>query len=381
MIDPVTAKRLAERMKILYGKSIQLKEDLYGFTPPSNLITEKKYPVVSLGILFSELEDIEFYDNPLFWASNEISIEKIIQYRSSLVNAKRDVPVNLPRKNDKLYERIVEASLSVRAVNLEVKLKKILEAKFIPKISSYYGFVGKLDNIKIIDNPKIPNKVENVIRDIKAENAIYYLYKSGFSDYYLSRLFSLGLFGLKTNKKIVPSKWSITAVQSIIEKKILKEHYDKLKKINEYFLFNYKFYGNCFYGILMPGNGKVELIEAILPGSAYSVNNQLIIGRDEESGGYFSLKLSFAEYMRDTKIIGNLIVFRIITEEYKIPLGVWVVREGTKKMFMNKIGSFDNFREALSFLNSKIQKRHNLSVYKLLRYSKIYRQKSILSFI
>ncbi|MEM0333432.1 MAG: hypothetical protein QXX30_03140, partial [Candidatus Aenigmatarchaeota archaeon] len=70
MIDPVTAKRLAERMKILYGKSIQLKEDLCGFTPPSNLITEKKYPIVSLGILFSELEDIEFYDNPLFWATN-----------------------------------------------------------------------------------------------------------------------------------------------------------------------------------------------------------------------------------------------------------------------------------------------------------------------
>ncbi|MEM1687903.1 MAG: hypothetical protein QW184_01030 [Nanopusillaceae archaeon] len=381
MLDPVTAKRLAEKMKILYGKSIQLKENLYGFTPPSNLIIEKSYPIVSLGILFSELEDIEYYDNPVFWAMNEISMEKIIRYRSSLINAKKEVSVNISKKNDKLYEKIVESALSIKSVNLEVKLKKILEAKFIPKISSYYGFIGNLHDIKIVDNPKIPEKVEKVIDDVRAEDAVYYLYKNGFSDYYLSRLFSLGLFGLKINRKLVPSKWSITAIQSIIERKLLKEYYSRSKKINEYFLFNYKFYGNDFYGILMPGNGKSELIEAILPGSVYSINNQLIVGRDDESGGYYSLKLSFAEYIKDTKILGNLLVIRVITSEYRIPLGVWVVREGIKKMFMNKIGRFDNIKELISFLNSKIQAKYNLNVYKLLKYSKIYNQKNILSFI
>jgi len=379
MIDPVTAKRLAEGMKVLYGRSIQLKEDLYGFTPPSNLITEYSYPKVSLGVLFSELKGIEYYDNPIFWAKEERSIEEIIKYRSSLVNARTIVDVNLPRKNSKLYEKILESALSIKSVSLEVKIKKIKEVKFIPKIYSFYGFSGNLKDLKVVDNPKIPYKVEDVY-DLKAEEAVYLLYEDGFSDYYLSRVFSLGFFGSKLNRRLVPSKWSITAVQSIIEKRLRQEYFGKAKKVDYIYLFNYKFYGNDFYGILLPGIGRVELIEAILPGSAYSINNKLIIGKDNESGGYYSLKLSFAEFVRDTKLLGDLIVFRIITEEYKLPLGVWVVREGTKKMFSNLLSRFSNPYEAYSFINSKLIK-YNLNVFKLLRYSNIYTQKRITSFI
>jgi len=379
MIDPVRAKRLAEGMKVLYGKSIQLKEDLYGFTPPSNLVTEFSYPKVSLGILFSELDGIEYYDNPIFWAKEEKDIEEIIRYRSSLINARTIVDVNLPKKNNKLYERILESSLSIKSVSLEVKIRKIKEVKFIPKIYSFYGFSGNLRDIKVIDNPKIPYKVEDVY-DLKAEEAVYILYKEGFSDYYLSRIFSLGFFGSNLNKKLVPSKWSITAVQSIIEKKLRQEYFNNARRVDHIYLFNYKFYGNDFYGILLPGNGRVELIEAILPGSAYSINNRLIIGKDNESGGYYSLKLSFAEFVKDTKLLGDLIVFRIITEEYKLPLGVWVVREGTKKMFSNLLSRFSNLYEAYSFINSRLIK-YNLNVFKLLKYSEIYAQKKITSFI
>jgi len=379
MIDPVTAKRLAEGMKILYGRSIQIKEDLYGFTPPSNLITDYSYPKVSLGILFSELEGIEYYDNPIFWAKEERNIEEIIRYRSSLINARTITDVNLPRKNSKLYEKILESALSIKSVSLEVKIKKVKEARFIPKIYSFYGFSGSLKDLRVVDNPKIPYKVEDVY-DLKAEEAVYLLYKEGFSDYYLSRIFSLGFFGSRLNRKLVPSKWSITAVQSIIERRLRQEYFSKAKKVDYIYLFNYKFYGNDFYGILLPGSGKVELIEAILPGSAYSIDNKLIIGRDDESGGYYSLKLSFAEFVRDTKLLGDLIVFRIITDEYKLPLGVWVVREGIKKMFSNLLSRFSNLYEAFSFINSKLIK-YNLNVFKLLRYSNIYAQKKITSFI
>jgi len=377
-IDTVSAKRLAERMKILYGRSIQLKEDLYGFTPPSNLITDLSYPKVSLGILFSELEGIENYDNPIFWAKEEKNIDEIIRYRSSLINARTITDVNLPRKNNKIYEKILESALSIRSINLEIKIKKIKEARFIPKIYSFYGFTGNLKDLRIVDNPKIPKKVDDVY-DLKAEDAVYLLYKEGFSDYYLSRIFSLGFFGLKINRKLVPSKWAITAVQSIIEKRIRSE-YNNVKEVDYIYVFNYKFYGNDFYGILLPGSGRVELIEAILPGSAYSINNKLIIGRDDESGGYYSLRLSFSEFVRDTKLIGDLIVLRVITEEYKLPLGVWVVREGTKKMFSNLLARFSDKYEAYSFVNSKLIK-YNLNVFKLLKYSNLYSQKKITSFI
>ncbi|RDD52470.1 hypothetical protein BA065_01585 [Nanoarchaeota archaeon NZ13-N] len=379
ILDPVKAKRLSESMKVLYGRSIHLKEEIRGFTPPSSLITDLSYPKVFLGILLSESDRIEYYDNPIFWAKEERRIEDIIRYRSSLINARTISDVYLPRKKSRLYDSILESCLSIKSVDLEVELRKVREAKFIPRVHPFYGFIGSLRNLKVIENPKVPRKVED-INDLKAEEAVYYIYKEGFSDYYISRIFSLGYFGLNHNRKLVPSKWAITAVQSIIERNIRREYFQRSKIVDYIYIFNYKFYGNDFYGILMPGNGEVELIEAILPGSAYSINNKLIIGRDKESGGYYSLRLSFAEFVKDTGLLGNLIVFRIITDEYKIPLGVWVVREGVKKMFFNNLARSSSLYEALSFINSKLIK-YNLSIYKLIKYSDLYKQKKITSFI
>ncbi|MGC9133174.1 MAG: hypothetical protein ACP5GJ_02125 [Nanopusillaceae archaeon] len=379
MIDVVNAKKLAEKYKKLYGKSILLKNEINGFTPPSNLITSINYPKVSLGILTSYNENIDLYDNPIYWAKYNLPEEEIIKNRVSFVNAKKITDVNLPRKNDRLYEEILEAMLSIKSINIELYLKKIIENGGISKVIGYYGYSGIVDKIKINENPKIPREVDN-INEIKAGDAVYYLYKEGLSDYYISRLFSIGFFGYKINRKLVPSKWSITAVHSILEKKIKEEIKDKIKKVDKYYLFYYSLYGNDFYGILLPGNGKVELIETLIPGSIYNLHGKnYIIGRDDKSGGYYALRLSFAEFMKNYKLKGDLVVFRFVTPNYKIPLGVWVVREGTKYMLNNLIEKFDNYNELIEYLNNKFHNKYNISYFRLRKHSNILKQ-SILTF-
>jgi hypothetical protein len=381
MIDVINAKKLAEKYKKLYGKSIILKKDINGYTPPSNLISSINYPKLSLGVLTSYNENIEIYDNPIYWAKNNIDVEEIIKSRISLINAKKIVDANLPRKNDKLYNEILDSMLSVKSINLEIHFNKISENMKISKIIGLYGYSGIIDKIKINENPKIPNEIYK-IEEMKAEDSIYYLYKSGMSDYYLSRLFSMGFFGYKINKKLVPSKWAITAVHEILEKKIKEEIKDYSKINDKYYLFYYSLYGNDFYGVFFPGNGNCELIETLIPGSVYNLDSKYsIIGRDDESGGYSALKLSFAEFMRNYKMVGNLVVFRFVTKEYKIPLGVWVVREGTKYMLNNLIEKFDNYNELIEYLNNKFMNKYNVSVYKLRKYSNLLKQKSILNFI
>ncbi|BFI73086.1 DNA repair protein NreA [Nanoarchaeota archaeon] len=380
MIDVVTAKKLAEKYKKLYGKSIILKREITGFTPPSNLITSINYPKVSLGVLTSYSDDIYLYDNPTFWARYNIPEEEIIKSRVSLINAKRIVEVNLPKKNDRLYENILEAMLSTKSINIELYLKKIIENGSMSKIIGYYGYSGIFDNIKVNENPKIPNEIYK-INDMKSEDSVYYLYKEGMSDYYISRLFSIGFFGYKINKRLVPSKWSITAVHSIIEKKIKEEIKDKIEKVDKYYLFYYSLYGNDFYGILLPGNGNVELIETLIPGSIYNLHGKYyIIGRDDTSGGYYALRLSFAEFMKNYKLKGDLVVFRFVTPNYKIPLGVWVVREGTKYMLNNMIEKFNNYNEFVDYINNKFHTKYNISYYRVKKYSNILKQ-TILDFL
>lgn len=379
-IDPVTAKKLAERIKKLYGKSILLKEDLFGSTPPSVLLTEIKYPKISLGILISEDKNTEIYDNPILWTEKEMSIEDIVKLRVNLINARKITDVLLPRKNSVLYEKILDSMLSVKSIDVEAKIKKIALSDKFSKLLGFYGFKGILKDLQLAENPKIPVITDRMVEeDIKAEEAIKELYIYGFSDYYISRLLSIGALGLKINRKLVPSKWSITAVQSILIKFLYNFIKRFSKTIERVIVFNYKFYGNDFYAIVFPGDGKFELIEAILPGSAYNLHyNFVIMGRDDESGGYYAAKLSFYELLNELGRKANCIIFRIITKEYYMPLGVWVVREGTRRLFKNPIEKFYNLNEALNYIDKKLEK-YNISVFKLKTYSNILKQK-LLSF-
>ncbi|WP_231434353.1 hypothetical protein [Candidatus Nanopusillus massiliensis] len=79
MIDVVNGKKLAEKYKKLYGRSIILKKEINGYTPPSNLISSINYPKLSLGVLTSYNDNIELYDNPIYWAKNCIIFEEIIK--------------------------------------------------------------------------------------------------------------------------------------------------------------------------------------------------------------------------------------------------------------------------------------------------------------
>ncbi|BBL45661.1 DNA repair protein NreA [Nanobdella aerobiophila] len=379
MIDNISAKRLAEKYKKLYGKSIYLKREIYGFTPPSNLISSINYPKLSLGILTSQNDNINYYDNPIYWAKNNIPVDEIIKNRVGLVNAKKIVDSNLPRKDERLYNDILDAMLSIKSINIELYLKKIYENDNISKIVGFYGFNGIFDKIILNENPRIPKEVYR-INDIKSEESVYYLYKEGMSDYYISRLFSIGFFGYRINRKLVPSRWSITAVHNILEKKLRKELED-IKVIDKYYLFYYSLYGNDFYGILIPGKGDVELIEVLIPGSIYNLYSKYsIIGRDDKSGGYSSLRLSFAEFMKNYRLKGSLIVFRFVTKEYSVPLGVWVVREGTKYMLNNIIEKFDNYNDLVEYLNNRLNKKYNISYFKIKKYSNILKQ-NLLYFI
>ena len=53
-------------------------------------------------------------------------------------------------------------------------------------------------------------------------------------------------------------------------------------------------------------------------------------------GGYYAVRLALAEKMLQEKRQWRVLAFRIITNDYSMPLGVWVTREASRKALQAK---------------------------------------------
>jgi len=65
--------------------------------------------------------------------------------------------------------------------------------------------------------------------ELKANDALIYLYENRFDENFLSRILSVGNVGLKINRKLVPTRWSITATDDALSKHLFNE----VKKFNQ----------------------------------------------------------------------------------------------------------------------------------------------------
>ena len=77
---------------------------------------------------------------------------------------------------------------------------------------------GSLIKAKITSNSKIHTKVDKVVSDIdlKSVDAMVYLHKNDFDENFLSKILSIGTLGIKKNRKLVPTRWGITAVDDTL---------------------------------------------------------------------------------------------------------------------------------------------------------------------
>jgi len=163
---------------------------------------------------------------------------------------------------------------------------------------------------------------------------------------------------LGQKRKLVPTKWSITATDDIICKSLTDEILDN-SLIDSCRVFSYAHLGNVFSIVLFPHRWVYEMIEA------WFSNGVLGFGSDYEdargidhspaiAGAYFAAKLGVLEYLVEKKIQAGVVILREIRPEYAVPVGVWQIREGVREaMKQNPIIS-DNFDAALLLASSKM---------------------------
>ncbi|RLF77692.1 hypothetical protein DRN39_03395 [Thermococci archaeon] len=332
------------------------KREIFGSSPPSLFVGEFGYPKVRIGPLVPPLEgNTSNLDSPLKWENR--SIRDILYYRSLLVMGETKADVNV-RKSGRILGEIQELAMSIKPVDSEILLKrkpilKVLPSEFAPPI----GPKAELLDFELTENPKIPRKTDYVVSDeLKAEHAVMILYNSGFDEYYIIRLLSAGLLGIQ--RKLVPTRWSITAVQDTIGKHLRKEiiHYEP---INEFELYFHEFLGNRYTVLLMPETYAFELLEVWLKGSLFGSEEPQVIhdyedfrGRKEyvkeTAGAYHAARLSVLEALRKRGRQARILVFREVTPKYYAPVGVWQIRLGVKKAMENPVGKFDTLQDTLN---------------------------------
>jgi hypothetical protein len=194
--------------------------------------------------------------------------------------------------------------------------------------------------------------------------------------YYLQKLFSAGLLGI--DRKLVPTRWSITATDDTIGKKHL-EKIRELPTLSEVLVYTGGHYGNYYVIVLLPLPFQYELFENYVGTMQMEqhvwTDYEPFSGRTNYAadtvGGYYAARLGITEHLLQLKKQAAVLAFRFVTDEYTNPLGVWVVREAVKLTLQEKPLRFATQEIALSYLKTYASKKFQYATEKHLRQSKL----------
>ncbi|MAG02693.1 hypothetical protein CMI42_05125 [Candidatus Pacearchaeota archaeon] len=365
-------KKLFDKPIRFRGKRIEYKDNFVkvgkhfsGNSPPEIFVGRYNYPNVNAGVLSpNSFEGSEEMSMPELWHAKKFSIGKILERRNKLIYGRFKASVK--KNSGKFLDVMKEVSMAYKPVSTEFFLKNNVKRKLeINRHSPLISNLAPLENLRLQENPKIKKKVDYLVGDVhsKSVDTIKELYSSNISVSNVIKILSAGLLGLESKRKLVPTRWSITAVDDTLSKEMLKKirYYPEIGDIE---LFHAEYNGNHYEILLIPRFWSFEVIEAEIK------LNEVKFWQDHESfhgrknyasnvtGGYYAVKLAACEYLDRVKRQASVLILREVTPRYYAPLGVGILRECCRGAFLEKSEKFDNLSDAFE----RIQERINLNV-------------------
>jgi hypothetical protein len=335
----------------------RLEKDIFGATPPSAFVGRFGYPEVLTGPLVSPINlQPALADTPDKWL--QLSREEIIGLRSNLVRSNFKLNVRDAQDPSRLLRETQELAMADLPVDVEVKfVKPPTRTLRFDSILTPMGPSGTVTDIEITENPRVPKKVDMLAddQDIKAAEAATILYEDSISPYQISRLLSVGTLGKR--RLIVPTRWSITATDSILGNSLLKRvrNYPENPDIQ---LFISEAFGNHFEILLIPrvyafGWTEIWLSEA---GKAEigDLYENAISRPGYMDGGYYAARFSALEFLEQRRRQAAIYVMREVKPTYDIPLGSWVIRELVKQALSKQPLTFESIGDALRSVRTRI---------------------------
>ena len=342
-------------------------EDIVGVSPPSVFIGRIGYPHVYVGPLVPPVhEDTSIYDLPEQWFGKPI--DEIVGFRSMLIRGKHRVHVQKFNEAGKIMEQTRELALAENSVDTELNLtKKPRGSIFLDDSVQPFGPSAPIRDLHV-GNARFDHRVEKAYydTDLRAKQAVLELYDRDVMVTKIQKAFSVGAFGIEKNRRLVPTRWSITAVDDIVSKS-LAETVKTFPEINEYRVYESVYLDNVFEVLMIPAAWSYESMEAWYPGTVWNPHgkNTAIFSDWEGNDGrttyaqiggcYYSARLAVCEQLIKERRQATVIVLREARPGYIMPIGVWQVRENVRNAMMHVPIKFNTLEEALKRVSTQLE--------------------------
>lgn len=346
-------------------------DSLYGSTAPEIFVGRSNYPAVGAGLLSPiepEADAAEFATSG-DWYNQGFDIDDILQRRTGLLHSTRQTEVHVSDVRDGFVGVQREVAIADQPVDVEVGLDGSPDIDLsLDDIATPTGPRVRACDATLTENPHVPRAVEKTLEDDdwRAEGAITYLYRRGFDVYEINTILSAGALGRGEARRLVPTRWSITAVDDTLGQ-FLRGQVRNASSIDQVQVWYNHHLGNDYWVILAPGNWEFELVELKAPGSIWNphageyhmaADSEGFDGRtayvDETSGAYYASRLAVLEHFAEIDKQGTCLVIRHASDAYWAPVGVWQIREGIRHAFGDDPAVAESFHGAITELAAEL---------------------------
>jgi hypothetical protein len=346
-------------------------DTLVGSVAPSIFVGRANYPDVSAGVLapVGHEDDAGRFATSAAWHEDDLSLAEVFERRTALLNAARQTGARTANVHD-AWDGFLgvqrEVAVADRPVAVELDLADSpdlgVDVDDAGGVRTPTGPRAPARDARLSENPHVPRAVARVIEDDdwRAEGAMNHLYERGFDVYEINRVLSAGALGQQENRRLVPTRWSITAVDDCVGR-YLRGTIRSNPSVDGVEVYREQFLGNAFWVLLAPGDWEYELVECKAPGSVWNPDpaggvrvtsdHEGREGRtgypDETAGAYHAARLGVLDGLADRDRRAKALVLRHVSDDYWGPAGVWQVRESVRSAVDGRGATAETFDGAV----------------------------------
>jgi hypothetical protein len=339
-------------------RSVAVGREMEGSSPPSVFIGSWNYPSVYAGPMIAPMHgDTAVMDMPESWIAGNKTQEEIIGYRMSLVRGKQMVDAG--DLDNRFVEKLQEIALSSISVESEIAFADTPKGTTFSEEHAPFGPSAPIERFEI-EGGRWDKALERVYYDddLQAKDAVIGLHRQGVPFSSIQKAFSVGTMGRGAARHLVPTRWSITAVDTTLGDHLLTE-VKKCPVIDTVRVHEFSSLHNNYAVILMPTGWQYEWSEAFLR----VLGNEELVFSDHEihkkkteyshlGGCYYSCKMAVLEALAREQRQAGAIILREALRGY-VPMGVFNVRENVRSAMRLPGQEFEDVKSALAHIGQK----------------------------
>ena len=358
-MGPGKAEYLRQLTATLPMFSVDVGREMEGSTPPSIFIGAWNYPAVDAGPMMAPVHgDTRVMDTPEEWIPGRKTQEEIIGYRMGLVRGKRRVRVD--DRESRYAELLRDIALSDGSVESEAAFEHIPQGCSFSEDHAPFGPSAPVERFEI-GNVRWDRNLEQAFHDtdLTATGAMIDLHGKGVPFSSIQKALSAGALGVGQRRRLVPTRWSITACDTAIGDHLLSR-VRQLPLLDTVRVHEFSSLHNTYAVILLPTPWQYEWMEAFL----HVMGKEELLFADHEGfrpkkeyssvgGCFYSCRMAVLEALAREGRQAGAIILREAYQGY-VPLGVFNVRENVRQAMLQPGTGFEDLGSALAALSRRL---------------------------